>query len=120
MSVQKKIRILETEYIEGKDLVYWTVLSLEDSDAIPRIAMRGVEMMEGFGITAKVDPEQMKEFLLSMKGKELNWIIESRIKEDIDPKTIPDETLERYALDLDQDPFFEVIEAEKERDLGGK
>lgn len=118
MSVQKKIKILETEYIAEKDLVYWTVSSLEDDVPIPKIAMRGVEMLEGFGITSKVNPKQMKKFLSSMKGKELNWVIEGRAKEVIDPKHASADLLEKYASDMDQDPFFEVIEIEKEKELG--
>jgi hypothetical protein len=73
MPVPKKIKILNTIYHQEQDLVYWDILVVSEDKKI-KLAMRGREMLSGFGITNKVTTEQMKNFLSKIKGKEINWV----------------------------------------------
>ena len=113
---KKKIQILDTEYIEKYDLVYWSV-HIIDEDRTIRLAMRGREMLDGFGIQGDVKTEQMKNFLSGIKGKTLDWQTKARIKEDEVLKAKDEDGIYKEMKDLESDPFFEVQQDLEERKL---
>ena len=109
MSEEKRIEILKTEYKEEEKLVYWTVKILDEGKTV-KLAMRSKELMEGFGIVGEVSDEQLIKFLSDIKGKELNWVFDVKVKEM--PNKIDENNIGQFANVIDEYPFPEVLSAE--------
>lgn len=115
MTESKRIKILETEYFPDNDLVYWTIQVVGDS--VPfRLAMRGKEILDSFGIVGEVTLMQMKQFMKDIKGKEINWRIDGRMKDMPTPEKDSDDKIHDAMKEMDKDPFSEVIDVESKRE----
>ena len=110
MSETKRIKVLETEYKEEEKLVYWKIQILDEEDKFIKIAMRSSELMEGFGITGEVSDEQLLQFLSDIKGKELNWVFDVKIKQM--PNEVDENNIGSLVNAIDEYPFPEVLSAE--------
>jgi len=109
MSETKRIKILETEYKDEEDLVYWKI-NILDEDKLVKIAMRAKELLDGMGIVGDVTKEEMNQFLSDIKGKEINWTFDVKIK---DVPKVDENNAEQIASAIDEYPFPEVFSAER-------
>ena len=109
MSETKRIKVVNTEYKEEEKLVYWKICILDEDKSV-KIAMRRSELLDGFGIVGEVSDEQLLRFLSDIKGKELDWVFDVKIKEM--PGKIDENNIDSIVNVIDEYPFPEVLSAE--------
>ncbi len=104
-----RVKIIDTKYYQDKDLVIWEMRKLETGEVI-KIAFKGQDIGQSFGINQKVSPDIIEKFCNDMKNKEINWVNEVTY-EDLPPaKDITDDHMYNLGMELSKYPFKEVSE----------
>lgn len=97
-----RVKILDSQYKEEKDLIVWTLKFLETGDEQTFCWPSG-DLLEAFNINSKkVEPEHLHDFCLAMQGKEINFVVDGipeyslpKSKEGNDPE-ITDKIVEHF------------------------
>lgn len=120
--VTKRVKVLETEYDDKRDMVY---MKLEDinkpSDDQFRhftIAWLSDDLGQALGINQKIPPDAMQYFLQEIIGKEINLQVNSDTTEtELDQMTsLGKENLSKAHSTIDKYPFYEVQERLNEQE----
>lgn len=75
----RRVRILESKYIENSDLIQWTLHFLDDgTDQI--YVWPSVDLLKALNITSKVNASHLHKFCSDMLNKEINFVIDKEPK----------------------------------------
>ena len=112
MRPPRRVRVVESHYIEESDLIRWKLLFLDDGmDQI--YVWPSVDLLKLLNITrTEVDPSLLHKFCRDMTNKEINFVI------DEEPDLPSPEITQEQANDLQDklrdhfDTFKKIVEEE--------
>lgn len=121
----KRVKIIDFEYREDKDLVLMKVLGVGDDESFGEVTMAwpGSDFGKSLGVKQKIPSEVLVKFLNDINGKEINLEIKNIVDNlDIDKFKLKSDEEAGNMGDiyhahsvLDQYPYHEILSIMKER-----
>lgn len=72
----RRVKIVESDYIEQSDLIKWTLLFIESNDTQTYV-WPSCDLLKSLNITAtQIDPQHLNKFCNDMLNKEINFVID--------------------------------------------
>jgi len=113
MSQSRKIKILDTSYNKETNLVKWHIEFLDNLSEEKKftLAWIGDDLGKALGIKGTIPPDMMEDFCISMRGKELNLVMDSDIKLQNagEFKNMGTSELQNLHNIVDRYPYYEVL-----------
>jgi len=115
MNEQQKVKIIKSKYHKEKDVVEWLIEFVSDKKRITMVWPSN-DLGIALGITKDIPIEEMEKFCKDIKGKEINLVIESDMKDIPSFKDATDDQIDNMSKVIDKYPFFESIEIQGDTD----
>lgn len=72
----RRVKIIESQYIEASDLIKWTLFFIDSSDTQTYV-WPSCDLLKSLNITrTEVDPHHLRKFCKDMLNKEINFVID--------------------------------------------
>lgn len=78
MDNTRRIRILESQYLEKNDLIMWKVLFLDNNDEQTYV-WPSIDLLNALNIKGKVTTDIIHDFCQRMVLKEVNFVVDAKL-----------------------------------------